>query len=665
MNKEEYQEKIANIVCGKSEKITCEECYILADGNVCKNFKECRISEKTEEQLEYVMTSIKENVFLKACAGSGKTEVIGLKAAYEMKKWNSYNQGIAVLTFTNDATDVIIDRVKQFTGRNAVYPHYIGTLSSFIHSYIVQPFAYTLTGFEGKDEDFSFNIIDRTVPVYSNSWLNTYKCRVSYLEANNRWSSIFAHQIGYDIEKKDFYFYIGKNKMEWLWEYYLKPAVQAFIKEKRIHNAKFWEMKYLRKCFRECKEVFWKAGFSTFDDLNILAIRLLKRDIGHKIALRFPVIFIDECQDLSGNELRVLKALQEQGCIVHCIGDLNQSIYEFKRVDPDEILKHVGEYKQKELHINFRSCKEIVALSERLINVNEIESANLNNLFGSNSLVYFEYDKPDDAINSYYKILKKFDFLEKENRILVRQNSMKLQLEKSTRDGMDEKEPLIVATQLWKDGTPQQMKIALELAGKQISKWLGNGRTKANYYCPKEISSVFYWRVFLMNVLNKILSSKKLSNFNVTCGKWHEYAKKELGIILEEKYPIIADYDEIKDREFEKMINGKSYRVSNGNKDVVIGEIDEKVKNAIPIMTIHGSKGCTFDTTLVISTKNARSIGGHWKEHWLNGTGEAKRIGYVASTRAKYLLVWGVPKMNSEDKELLKSYGFVNGEDLI
>lgn len=55
-----------------------------------------------------------------------------------------------------------------------------------------------------------------------------------------------------------------------------------------------------------------------------------------------------------------------------------------------------------------------------------------------------------------------------------------------------------------------------------------------------------------MNVLNKILSSKKLSNFNVTCGKWHEYAKKELGIILEEKYPIIADYDEIKDREFEK-----------------------------------------------------------------------------------------------------------------
>ena len=51
-----------------------------------------------------------------------------------------------------------------------------------------------------------------------------------------------------------------------------------------------------------------------------------------------------------------------------------------------------------------------------------------------------------------------------------------------------------------------------------------------------------------MNVLSEILSSKKTSNFSITYGKWHEYAKKELGIILEEKYPIIADYDEIKDR---------------------------------------------------------------------------------------------------------------------
>ena len=53
-----------------------------------------------------------------------------------------------------------------------------------------------------------------------------------------------------------------------------------------------------------------------------------------------------------------------------------------------------------------------------------------------------------------------------------------------------------------------------------------------------------------------------------------------------------------------------------------------------------------------------------------NGVTNALNLSYEETKAlqrfcAKYLLVWGVPKMNSEDKELLKSYGFVNGEDLI
>lgn len=661
MIKEECQEKIANVVCEKSAEITCEECYLLAEGEICKGYKQCRISEKTLEQLEYVLMSKEENVFLKACAGSGKTEVVGLKAAYEMKKWDFYNQGIAVLTFTNDATNVIVDRVMQFTGKSNTFPHYIGTLSSFIHSYIVQPFAYKLRGFKGKNGDFSFQIIERNIPVYANHWLGAYQCKVSYIDSKSNWSPILAHQMGYDMEKRDFYFYVGKNKMEWLSEYYTCVPLQSFIKKKREERASFWQLEYVRDCFWKCKEAFWRNGFATFDDLNVLAVEILSKVcIGENIAKRFPVIFIDECQDLSGNELRVLRLLQKRGCVIHCIGDLNQSIYEFKRVEPDEIEKYVQDYKQKGLNINFRSCKEIVEFSEKLIDSRNGKSANEKSQFGDNALFYIEYGKPEDAIEIYVKLLQKYDFLGKENRILVRQNSVRLQLEKSTRNGYDEKEPLVVAVQLWQKGSQQQMGSALELAGKQISRWLGGGSTKNNYYCPKEITSVFQWRIFLMNVLKEILKSDNLSNFNLTYGEWHEWARKELGAILKKNYSFIADYDEICDRNFDNLINGNSFRVSSGNGRVVIGEMDEKAKNAIPIMTIHGSKGCTFDTTLVISSKDAKSKGGHWKEHWLNGTGEAKRIGYVASTRARHLLVWGVPKLKKTDRSLLESYGFMD-----
>ena len=146
MTKDECQEQVAKVICDKSAEITCDECFRMKKGKICTGLEHCRISEKTEEQLNYVLSDVKDNTFLRACAGSGKTEVVGMKAAYEIKQWTASNKGIAVLSFTNDATEVIKDRVKRFVGNNGTYPHYIGTLSSFIHSYIVQPFAYKCVG---------------------------------------------------------------------------------------------------------------------------------------------------------------------------------------------------------------------------------------------------------------------------------------------------------------------------------------------------------------------------------------------------------------------------------------------------------------------------------------------------------------------------------------
>lgn len=39
MIKKECQEKIANIICEKPVEITCEECYLLDEGEICKGYK--------------------------------------------------------------------------------------------------------------------------------------------------------------------------------------------------------------------------------------------------------------------------------------------------------------------------------------------------------------------------------------------------------------------------------------------------------------------------------------------------------------------------------------------------------------------------------------------------------------------------------------------------
>lgn len=663
MTKDECQEQVAKVICGKTDEITCDECFEKKKGEICTGFERCRISEKTEEQLKYVLSDVKDNTFLKACAGSGKTEVVGMKAAYEIKQWTASNKGIAVLSFTNDATDVIKDRVKRFVGNNRTYPHYIGTLSSFIHSYIVQPFAYRCVGYHGKKFDYSLNIVEENVPIYQSPWLKNYECTIPYLSAKNVRLPIYAHQIGFDFGKKDFYFYV-EQKLIWLKDYYHSERVQQYIRSQRKKNPIYWKWEYVKECFLECKKQFWNKGFANFDDINFLAVRIVRSDIGNEIVKRFPVILIDECQDLSWNELEVLRQLKEKGCCLHFIGDLNQSIYEFKRVNPDIIAEYVQNFQKHHLKKNFRSCKEIVNLSEQLMGQSESVSQGVESKFREQALVYIEYDTPEDAVKKYEDLLEKIGCKHYDNRILVKQNSLRKQLERATKDKYDTKEPLIVAVQLWKEKMQGQMSIALELAGLQISKWFGGGKTKKNYYCPNEIRSVFAWRIYLMSVLNAIEKTEILMDFSQTYGKWHENARKDLNVILESQYAILTEYDDNKEREIDNIVNGNNFRVSSGNKDEVINDLDCNYVTNIPIMTIHGSKGCTYDTTLVISSESAQSEGGHWKAHWICGVGEEKRIGYVASTRARYLLVWGIPRLESEDRELIERYGFISSEKI-
>lgn len=663
MTKEKLQEEISKVVCAKPDNITCEECFKMAKGQICRGYKQCRISEKTEEQLEYVLSSIQENVFLKACAGSGKTEVVGLKTAYEIKKWKECNSGIAVLSFTNDSTEVIKDRVSRFVGKQGGYPHYIGTLSSFIHNYIVQPFAYKTVKYQGKNKDFSLRVIDERMSIYSNHWAKNYKCNISFVNSKKSLIPIYSHQVGFDLVKRDYYFYFGYKRI-WLEDYFKSESVKNYITLKRKENPHFWEWNDVRKCFRECKEEFWKHGFANFDDLNILAVRILKSSIGQEIAKRFPLILIDECQDLSGNELKVLHELKEKGCHIHFIGDLNQSIYEFKQVDQSKIEEFVCDFQKYALRTNFRSCKEIVCLSKKLLEQPEnIEWCSKNNRY-NNALVYIEYVEPEEAVKKYVELLENIGCTECDNKILVKQNVLRKQLEESVRNDFDAKEPLIVAVQLWKEKRPLQMKVALELAGLQISKWFGGSRTVKNYHCPQEIDCVFAWRIYLMEVLNEIERSKILMNFTLTFAEWHQKAKQELNRILYSCYDTIKKYDDNRERDFTKLVNGYNFKVGKDNKDMKICDLERKFITDTPILTIHGSKGCTYDTTLIISSENAKSEGGHWKSHWINGYGEEKRIGYVASTRAKYLLVWGVPTLNKQDKKILENYGFVSIDSL-
>lgn len=656
-------ESVANIVCDKPEEITCEECFRKSLGKICENYDHCRILEKTKSQLDYVVSPIDKNIYLKACAGSGKTEVVGLKAAYEIKQWNDKHSGIAFLSFTNDATNVIRERVKEFSDNSKTYPHFIGTISSFIHGYIVQPFAYRLIKYNGRNDDFSLSIIDENTKIYQHHWLNNFKCKIPFIPSKGykMKNDIFANQIGYNVLRKDYYIKRG-NSYIWLKDYYKNEEVQLHISKMRLTYPEYWTERYVRDCFTKCKADFWEHGYTTFDDVNVLAFKILGSELGEYIAKRFPLIVIDECQDLSDNELCVIYRLKKLGCSIHFIGDLNQSIYEFKMVDPKNIEVLSKDFEQYELKTNFRSSAKIVDFSNKLIKENN-ESIKSNDLFGGKSLTYVEYEEPLEAVEKYNDILKKLKCENMDNRILVKQNSMRKTLLNNINEETNDKESLIIALQLWNEKKPNNMMASLELAGKQLSKWFGGSSSPSSYYRPDDISSSFAWRIYLMSILNEMAEDDRLCKLEVTYGEWHRNARERLNSILSKHYGVLAYYDDNKNRDIENLVNSRNFMVSKGNSNKTIMQKEYSTNLNIPVLTIHGSKGCTFDTTLIISSQTAKSDGGHWKQ-WLAGDGEQKRIGYVACTRAKYLLVLGLPVLSDQDRLFIESYGFVAGEKI-
>ena len=145
------REQICRVLCGK-EKCNPDLCDCDGKQNKrCRQLGKSFIHNMNEGQINYVTSKLQKNVFLKACPGSGKTEVLAIKVSYEKEQWKLTSQGFAVLTFTNSAEEEINSRLNCFLNGKLEYPHYMGTFTSWLHGYVANPFLYKLMKYEGDE----------------------------------------------------------------------------------------------------------------------------------------------------------------------------------------------------------------------------------------------------------------------------------------------------------------------------------------------------------------------------------------------------------------------------------------------------------------------------------------------------------------------------------
>jgi superfamily I DNA/RNA helicase len=585
----------------------------------------------TDEQLTYVQHPLNQKSYLKACPGSGKTEAVALRAAYAFRAQTWSHKGMALLSFTNHAADVIKERVRATS--NSLYPHYVGTFNSWLHGYILNPFGWRITGYEGKNNDRSIRIVEATSEA---AFLHGFKTKYAYAQTGN----VRAHQYYFDAKQVIF---DSDN-----------DGADAARNNLKLTD---WQVKDLTDT--KCR--FWRAGFLNHQDVEAICYIVLHDlpSVCTLIAKRFPFIIIDECQDLSPNQLQLLTELRQAGTSIHLVGDLNQSIFSFRGSDPVVLQKFILEEKMVSLKFteNFRSIQPVVDVCGKLIKDDTIKGR--PTVATEPACVYFEFtDKGElPKLASRFEEWLQRRGIDSSRCAIIARGKSTLEKLRGLHTALPRTQihKIAAAMRDWQKKDIANRNTALSLFGAAAASiCFSKEATDANcYHRPHTIESNIEWRLFLAAALENFVAQPNLVDFNQTWSQWATTVRK--------------------------LAPGcfcSAWRSTNvlelelGRMRAPQGEASEQVAVALGLTNgpatqlqfsnIHQVKGRTFDAVLLVSSPTKAGDGGHWTL-WLDQTAahdEHRRFAYVASSRPRKILAWAVPALLETEREQLSQLGF-------
>lgn len=261
-----------------------------------------------------IIENFNKSFDVNACPGSGKTTVLLAKLIILSRKMPLNNgQGICVLTHTNVAIDEIKSKLGDKSDILFKYPNYFGTIQNFIDKYLAIPYFKRQKNENVKsiDDDIYYdNIkklsketypnIDSTIQFciekgYGNYTCNSYEKNFMTFIANKH----------FNIDNND-----------------IRDNYNKVLKNKTYYS--------------ELKDIMIKKtldnGILRYEDAYFLAGLYLKKfpDIKKYFSNRFKYVFIDEMQDVSEVQMKIIGDIfNDDKVIIQRFGDINQRISKF------------------------------------------------------------------------------------------------------------------------------------------------------------------------------------------------------------------------------------------------------------------------------------------------------------------------------------------------
>jgi superfamily I DNA/RNA helicase len=547
---------------------------------------------------------------VKACAGSGKTIAVAARFANLYKSWKYTNRGIAVLSFTNVAWKEIEKflftefRIEEKASN--IYPHFLGSIDSFINRYLFLPFGHIIMNCEDRPEFTGppYNdwdpVNDKNAPYYFGERECNSSCKI-----NN-----FSYNVNHEL--------------------------QDFSTRPHFPNCGCSH----QNCKR-VKEQLYRNGYATQLDANYFAMRILEKynAITKALVYRFPVLMLDEAQDTSEVQMKIIDLLIEKGLKeVMFIGDSDQAIYEWRTAKPQLFVEKSERYHTIPLNESLRSSQKICDFIQNLSSLDyKIRAINdevkdfdfVPEIWGYNEDCY------DEIIENFIGLCREREIeLNNENiAILARSEDLLKKISGITSN---------VPQSPWKDIFTKEIAKSkyLYINGNYYKGF--NSLEKAVFKKIKDSPIVNEndkktfidrygfkkWRKDIGNIMCKIPET------NCKLGDWVEITKASLKDI-EILNPLEI---KIKGGIYKKIYNNLSF-------DELFKTESKQVKKEEYILgTIHSVKGETFEAVLLILKE--RTTGGKYIKllsEDINNCEELRNV-YVAITRPKKILVIAVPK---------------------
>ncbi len=561
----------------------------------------------TDAQKEIVCLQGKN--ILKACPGSGKTFVVAHKVAYDFKLWNYKNKGMAILSFTNVAKNELNSKIQEILGLKTLpYPHFIGTLDAFISNFIFMPFGQIVMKCSSRPSIIEDDFVER-------------------------YSRFFWKKECYNNGCDPKYFFIDTKR-------------SIYDDKRKFKDCPFASNK---PCVKFKVNIYSK-GYATYKEAIIVAIDILEKypNIRKLIINRFPYFVVDEAQDTSEEQMRLLNLLFDNGVEnAMLIGDPDQAIYEWRDADPSVFLNMYKSksWNSKELNENFRCSQHICNATKIFSSLSDTSIARGESKDSLIKPMIIKYSKGNKDV-----LIKHFLDLCKKESITI--SPEKVAILVRGRSGLTEKDyskikdlwqtpvTLLLAKATFYKGIQDVEKTASEIEKVLYYLFFNKQANIIDYSVVQKVYTIEKWN-YLVFKLSTLLPSSSVSLKN-----W----KIEINSVVDK---FILDNNIKCKNNVEIKVK---IRVQDNNlKDFLEQSIEvffaDTYKKDYLSTTIHSVKGCTFEAVMLIISTNGKLTSNMINQKDINT--EEIRTFYVSATRAKKLFVLAIPN-TIKDKSLVR-----------